>query len=216
MNNIMSNKSIDFPIFNELEFDAIKMYNRDINFYHNIHHIYNMLVLANKDIDYIKEITDADCFLTAILFHDVIYVTNDKKNEFLSAEMFKKCFEHLIENNTDLQISEHQIKKDLISQLIMSTKFGAKLETKAEQLLHDYDYMNFTNQNQMILADKQIVNEAIRDGFLSISRIIYGRLEFYRSLIKQGYIFVSEKYQHLNNIALNNILGLIENYENTI
>lgn len=216
MNNIMSNKSIDFPIFNELELDAVKMYSQDINYYHNIHHIYNMFVLANKDIDYIKEITDVDCFLTAILFHDVIYVTGSPKNEFLSSEIFIKCFDYLIENNSDFKIENPQAKKDLIVKLIMSTKMGSKLETEAEKLLHDYDYMTFSDKTQMIIADKQIVNEAIRDGYLSISRIVQGRLSFYQYLIEQGRVFVSNKYDHLNEVALNNILGYTINNENAI
>ena len=79
------------PLFTYTNKYAEKKYSCDINYYHTIHHIYNMLMLAYKDREYIKSITDIDCFLTAIMFHDTIYKMGCEKNEEKSAKYALKC-----------------------------------------------------------------------------------------------------------------------------
>ena len=76
-----------------------------------------------------------------------------------------------------------------------------------EKLLHDYDYMSFSDLAEMKLADKQIINEAIRDGY-DFRTAYMGRRNFYIELSKKD-IFLSERYKHLNEVAHKNIISMI-------
>lgn len=193
-----------YPIFTKTYCFADNKYSTDINYYHTIHHIHNMLQLASKDEEYVKSIVDVDCFITAILFHDVIYITGRQDNELASAKMFERVYETCFKD--DENYSED--KKTLICNLILSTKYGYKHINESEKLLHDYDYICFADKSDMKLADKQILNECLRDHF-AFSVSISGRLDFYKSMYdnisQSGQLFLTDKYSHLNEIALNNI-----------
>lgn len=197
-----------YPIFCYTNFKTIN-YSRDLNYYHNIHHIHNMLKLAYKDVEYIKSITDVDAFLTAIAFHDIVYSMKRDDNELASAKLFEQTYDYVFKNNAD-QFGKFasEEKKKLVFDLILSTKFGSNIITEAEKLLHDYDYITFSNKSEMILADKQILNEGLRDGY-NFTYIVAKRFEFYEYLYdsanKTGKFFLTDKYSHLNEIALNNI-----------
>lgn len=193
-----------YPIFTKTYCFAVSKYSTDINYYHTIHHIYNMLKLASKDEEYIRSIIDVDCFITAILFHDVVYVTGRQENEADSAKMFEKVYDACFKN--DETYSED--KKHLICNFILSTKYGYKHITQSEKLLHDYDYIGFADKYDMLLADKQILNECLRDRF-SFAISVSGRLDFYKTLYdnisQSGQLFLTDKYSKFNEVALNNI-----------
>lgn len=211
----MNDKTMLCPMFAYSSKYAENKYSRDINYYHNIHHVYSMLMLAYKDREYINSIIDIDCFLTAIMFHDTIYKTGDINNEKLSAEYAAKSIKKALRKNNVsfkfLKNSENiiidQSKIDLVCDLILSTKMNSEIVTEAEKLLHDYDYMSFANLQDMKLADKQIINEAMRDGY-DFHNTYFGRRSFYIELSKKD-IFLSEKYKHLNEVAHKNIISMI-------
>lgn len=199
-----NNKEL-YPIFCLTSFKLVK-YSRDLNFYHTIHHIHDMLKLASKDIEYIKTITDVDCFITAIAYHDIVYRTNRQDNEMASAKIFETTF-NWIRNEFDKNFSDE--KRQLIFDLILSTQFGYDIKTEAEKLLHDYDYMNFSDKSKMEFSDKQILNECLRDNCFNFNLIISKRMEFYKLLydnaIKSGRFFLTDKYSYLNELAIKNI-----------
>ncbi|WP_298756107.1 hypothetical protein [uncultured Psychroserpens sp.] len=64
-----------------------KHYASKNRYYHNLTHIYHMLVQA-KDITH--EIIDYDVFRFAIWYHDIIYKATKKNNETKSAEFAQK------------------------------------------------------------------------------------------------------------------------------
>ena len=198
---IIFNNEKEYPYFCKLSKFAVRNYYNDTNYYHTIHHIYDMLMMCRKDEEYIKSIVDMDSFITAILFHDAVYKTANKDNELSSAKFFERVYNVCVKAN---EIEENEHKKQLIYNLILSTKFGSNLITEAEKLLHDYDYFGLSNIHTMKIADKQIVNEAMRDGY-SFVQVLNGRIEFYQYLLKNGNIFVTDKYKHLNEITINNI-----------
>ena len=198
---IIFNNKKEYPYFCTLSKFAVRNYYNDTNYYHTIHHVYDMLMMCRKDEEYIKSIVDIDSFITAILFHDAVYKTANKDNELSSAKFFERVYNVCVKAN---EIEENDNKKQLIYNLILSTKFGSNLITEAEKLLHDYDYFGLSNINTMKMADKQIVNEAMRDGY-SFIQVLNGRIEFYQYLLENGNIFVTDKYKHLNEITINNI-----------
>lgn len=192
------------PKFHTIAPYLTSKYYSDINYYHTIHHIYDMLNLAYIEKDEIKKHCDIDLFLIAILGHDCFYKTACTENEKNSAVYTLKLMD-LISNQVKIEVDD----KKFVEDLILSTKFGENIDTEAKKILHDFDYWNLQDYYAMKLADKQIVNEAIRDGF-SLNDVISGRRNFYNEIMKSD-IFLCEKNQPLNFIAKCYIKKILNN-----
>lgn len=181
----------------------ISLMPQEQEYYHTKYHVFSMLRLALMDKKYIEPYCNHFVFLGSILGHDLFYKTGNKINEELSAQYYLRIAQPFFNNEELAKIKE----------LILSTKFDSELHNEEEKILHDYDYMNFSDLSLMKIADGQIINEAKRDGYDYLTAI-KGRNDFYQYLYKQitvenKPIFRSIKYKWLNPIAENNLKTIL-------
>ena len=125
-------------------------------------------------------------FIYSILMHDIIYETGKNDNEEKSAEFaieFAKSF--------------FEIDEEFVREMILSTKEGAELDCIEKEILHDLDWMRFTDLDYCKIALYQLQNEALRDGFTK-QQFFVGSLNFYNDLLKKEKIFVSPLFEQFN------------------
>jgi len=90
--------------------DIIEHYSHKSRYYHNLEHIYNMLMQAEEVKSKIK---DFDSLRFAIWFHDIIYKPSKNDNEEKSSVFAKNCLK-------SINFDEKRVKN--VQNLIISTK----------------------------------------------------------------------------------------------
>ncbi|WP_299891490.1 hypothetical protein [uncultured Lacinutrix sp.] len=100
------NDNLAEALWNEIKTN----YTSKTKHYHNLTHIYNMLLQAG---DFKAEINNLDAFKFAIWYHDIIYKSSKKDNEEKSALFAKKRLKSF--NFTEKRI-------EIVEKLIISTK----------------------------------------------------------------------------------------------
>lgn len=179
-------------------------------YYHSSKHITDMLSAAKfisekigSEVPELKKIVDCPEFVYSIVCHDVIYKTGANDNEEKSAEFACEFAEEF-----------WQFDKEYVTELILSTKEGAELDTIEKKILHDLDYMRFMNASSCKIALHGLQEEVLRDGFTKMQFFV-GSLNFYNDLLKKEKIFVSPLFEVYNDRAKENIKETIKYlYEN--
>lgn len=171
----------------------------DNNYYHTINHIQRMLIELDKQI----QLTDLQYRLlySTIIFHDANYQAG-KDNECEAIKLAKK---YLFLNN---YIEFNDFNK--IEELIDSTRIGTSIDRIKEvylgDLLHDFDYIGFSDDNYLNNTEK-IYNECYH---LVVNRKQFNenRIKFLimlRNSLKDNKLYLHKNYQMYNNIALKHI-----------
>jgi len=180
-----------------------KYMNHDISYYHNIYHVYNMLNIVNK-LNIKNELFYKDLII-AICYHDSKYIPGNKFNEEQSIDNLFNDFPQL-KNNENLK------------RLILCTKveFKEKCEfLDAEKIIHDLDFIEFSNYDKLVNNNIQIKNEFVNNKICNEKEFIIGRLNFFK-MIKSFYghnIYISKYFMNLNDIAFLNVEKNIEIFE---
>ncbi len=124
---LASNYSEDHILIQKLWETIEKHYSHKSRHYHNLNHIYNMLIQAE---DLKAKIVDYDAFRFSIWYHDIIYKSTKKNNEIKSADFSKKELK-------SLNFDENRIK--IVEKLIKSTQ--------------KHDILLFANSDNAYLLD---------------------------------------------------------------
>lgn len=109
-NSLASKYTEDEQLISNYWEELVTHYTSKNRYYHNLTHIYSMLVQA-EDIK--TAITDYDAFRFSIWYHDIIYKSTKKNNELKSAEIAQKRLK-------SFNFVENRIKK--VEILIKSTQ----------------------------------------------------------------------------------------------
>ncbi len=173
----------------------VKKYNLRFRYYHNLNHITDMLILADK---YKSQINDFDSFQFAIWFHDIIYKTYRNDNEEKSA-----LFAFNFLNN----IGVSKINIDNTTAMILLTKKHNISESENKS-----DYKLFLDIDLAILGtDREKYTEYIknvRKEYFYIPGIIYNksRIKLLSGFLNRDFIFLSNSFQNeYENTARQNI-----------
>lgn len=172
------------------------LYSNDRSYYHTIYHVKTMRAMMKNywsdfqakssgfiDVDSVQMKLE-----TAILFHDCVYEPGSKMNEEYSADEADAFLR--------LEGADKEVRKD-VTDLIMSTKLGAKLDTPEKMFLHDLDWSGFATYEQMLLDEKRVINE-FRDAGYILREVHRGRFDFYKSLDKSKIFYsIFEKYEKI-------------------
>ncbi len=175
-------------------FEAIlKAYNSSNRFYHNIIHIEKMLAqLPNFG----AEITDFNCLVLAIIYHDVVYEPKKQDNEEKSAIFAKK----------QLSLLNFPIEKaEKVERMIISTKkhyplddnFDSKLFLDLDLMILAADFFEYKNYSSQIRKEYDFVPK-----FLFRQKRKEVLLKF---LQRDRIYFTSFFYKNFESIARQNI-----------
>ena len=173
--------------------ELAQFYQESHRAYHNLVHIWNFLNLFDE---YQNEIKEAALFELAIWYHDAIYNTKNKDNEYQSAQLFQKRF-------TPYLTAEQLTYIDL---LIMST--AGHYPRAAER-----DVYWFLDFDLAILATSYSVykeySEAIWQEYkMSYIKMFYkiGRKKVLKSFLSREKLYFSDTfYQEYEEKARQNI-----------
>lgn len=180
---------------------ASELYSDDNEKYHTIHHVNYMLALASRHWEEFHKIhgfpTDEEknALIMSIIFHDCVYVPGSNTNEEDSAD----------EADSFLRMCGYG--KPFISSvtnLILSTKQGAKLDNDLKKFLHDLDWSGFVTYEEMLDNEKKIFKECRDAGFLLLD-VFRGRLQFYVDLDNAKADIFHSVFRKYNSIAKSNI-----------
>lgn len=193
---------------------GMRAMDQDRTHYHSIEHAETMLQDLNDAVkdpgNYIyfqtlkrEEMTQ---LLIAIAWHDVVYIPGGKFNERASAIKFEKYHK---ENNLPFD-------PEPITELIKSTEIGTSreylLNNRVRALLHDLDYLSFSNKDRMI-NDRQKLRDEFY--FLTDEEYALGRWYFLSKLAKKTYesgLYLTPIYVAYNVKTLINLASEIEYY----
>lgn len=176
-----------------------KQYTLKIRYYHNLSHIYNMLLQTESIKD---AIVDYDSFRFAVWYHDIIYKPTKKDNEEKSAVLAKIRLKMI-------NIEENQLK--IIKNLIISTKSHKVIlnENLDNSYLLDIDLSilgsDWSNYQ------KYITN--IRKEYAIYPNFIYkkGRKQVLQNFLDRETLYFTKSFQSKFEIqARQNILKEIE------
>ena len=182
--------------------DLVNAYSHPTRHYHNLEHIQHLLNLSEK----VREISDNLAILQfSAWFHDYVYDSQAKDNEFKSAIYAEKTL------NT-LNVSPDIIQ--LVKQIILSTQ-------KHEPLTDNIDNLIFLDADLSILgasSDKYLkYAQAIRQEYSWLSNGDYqqGRKQILANFLARERIYYTDYfYQQLEMQARNNLESEIELYTN--
>ena len=198
------------PLFTAWKDDVLSLYPNPELYYHSTPHINRMLddmqaampliittYPTTWGTGFIEGTNILDLTLMAILFHDIVYKTGSHDNELLSAVyatgyLSRKAVGDMAEYTT-------------IAQLIMSTHKSADMTkaTPIQKVLHDLDWIAFSDEALMGHNAPLLYNEATRDGYLP-HEIIAGQVTFFESLQGKD-IYYSDLFVQHNKQAQKNI-----------
>jgi predicted metal-dependent HD superfamily phosphohydrolase len=176
-----------------------KQYTLKIRHYHNLSHIYNMLLQTESIKD---AIVDYDSFRFAVWYHDIIYKPTKKDNEEKSAVLAKNRLKMI-------NIEENQLK--MIKNLIISTKSHKVILNK------NLDNSYLLDIDLSILGSdwgsyqKYILN--IRKEYAIYPHFIYkkGRKKVLQNFLDRKTLYFTESFQSkFETQARQNILKEIE------
>ncbi len=149
--------------------------------YHNLSHIYSMLLLAEQEH---KQFVAPDLLALAIWFHDIIYNAKRKDNEQKSADFARKLL-------VDYYPTE---KLDLLEKMIVSTKKHVPLADFSDiHWLLDFDLA-------VLAADRPIYEQytlAIRQEYKIFPNLIYkpGRRKVLTHFLNMDAIYYTDSFR---------------------
>ena len=172
--------TMEYRLLQKIKSEIDSLYSHDLTHYHTIRHaeiVHSMINVywTNFQLE-CKDQTDLDhsrmILEIAGLFHDCVYVPGSESNEIDSADQADAFLKN---ENFDSKTRKE------ISDLILSTKIGSKLDTPEKRFLHDLDWSGFATYEQLIEDEQKIFNE-FRDGGYLLREVYSGRFDFYRSI----------------------------------
>ena len=174
----LTDNAVSIACFNEVE----KQYTQASRHYHTLAHVANLLDQIKRS-QYSK--TEKQLLAHAALFHDVIYVSSAKDNEYQSAQFTATWLEKL---GID---KPHQ---QAITQLIIATATHTS-DDPLTQVFLDMD-LSILGASQGVY--QQYCN-AIRKEYKNIPWLLYkrGRKRFLQDTLKRTHIFLTKEYQDL-------------------
>ncbi|WP_298492994.1 hypothetical protein [uncultured Algibacter sp.] len=182
---LVSEYSEDDYLINNLWEEIEKKYNHKSRHYHNLTHIYNMLIQFEE---FVNDIKDKKSLKFAIWYHDIIYKSTKNNNEEKSAVFSKKRLKQLNFNEKRLEI---------IQNLIISTK-------KHELILVDNnDNSIFLDLDLSILGTNwetyKIYIQNIRKEYAIYPDFMYkkGRKKVLQHFLERDTLFFTKKYKTL-------------------
>lgn len=197
---------------------GMRVMDQDRTHYHSIEHAETMLQDLNDAVkdpgNYIyfqtlkqEELTQ---LMIAIAWHDVVYIPGWRFNERASAIKFEKYHK---ENNLPFH-------SEPITELIKSTEIGTSrkylMSNRVRALLHDLDYLSFSNKDRLI-NDRQKLRDEFY--FLTDEEYALGRWHFLSKLAKHTYqsgLYLTPIYAIYNVKTLINLASEIEYYRERI
>lgn len=202
----------DAPIYNSIRNDVLRTY-PGIAYYHSFEHIALITGLFEDDYGEFMELPNwrkgfepsdniYDITLTALLFHDIVYVVGRQDNEERSAEYALK---YLRERNL---FSEHELS--LIKDIILYTKMEHGVGTPLMQLVHDLDWIGFSSYALLCGNDALLMNEALRDGYTK-EQYYRGQVKFLTFYSKRD-IYESPFYRKFNDHARANMQKFLTDF----
>jgi predicted metal-dependent HD superfamily phosphohydrolase len=181
---------------------AIEYNNCDLNCYHTIFHVDNMLTKLTE----LTDLSDYDyrmLYLT-ICFHDAEY-TPGKDNETIAINTVK----NILLNNKLIKTNEYKSISKLIDTTRIGTSISNIIKVPLADILHDLDYFSFTDKNFAINTDKiYFENKAL----VNLDTFKFNRSTFLTNLLDNTNhkIFVSKYFQMYNQLAVKNINNELE------
>lgn len=175
-------------------FDVIdKFYSHDKKLYHSIYHVEKMLKdydkYRNEIMEYYPDIKE-NIMLDIIIWHDAGYVPGDKNNEVLASALYS--------NNTD------RLNPIVINGILSTIPFIKKYEDDYQKIIHDLDWLSFSDYNRMM--EEEIL---IRNEYSEVDDNIFkeGRKSFLENMLKiyGNQLYVSKVFEKYNDIAFENI-----------
>jgi predicted metal-dependent HD superfamily phosphohydrolase len=170
-----------------------KFYSHDKNIYHSIYHIKKMLKDYDKnrnDIFYHYPDLNDDIMIDIILWHDAGYLPGDKNNEVLASALYS--------NNTD------RLNPIVINGILSTIPFIKKYDDNYQKIIHDLDWLSFSDYNRLIKEEPLIRNE-----YPNIDNKLFnqGRKQFLEKMVEiyGNKLYVSKVFEKYNEIALSNI-----------
>lgn len=172
--------------------DLLKIYSSDNRFYHNMHHVEDIINKINKDKDNYNSY-ELDALYLAAFYHDIVYDVRSIYNEDSSAAYFINDAESVIH---DKEYSQVVIN---VQNIILSTKHHESKFYLAN-IFNYYDMsIIFSEWNDLVKWE-----DGIRKEYYIYPKDIYkaGRVHFLKSLLSSDkYLFTTEQR--------NNIMELI-------
>lgn len=170
-----------YDIFNNV---IVKNYSKKDRYYHNPHHVMDMIEHLEKD--FIKYLSASDRCLVkfAIFFHDVIYDATRKDNEKQSAALaYNKMKEMGIDDNYCQNVYD----------MILKTQYHLNLEptNELEKILVDLDLRGFGTDKYWDNGDK------FRWEFSHLDDETWfkGRINFLENFLEKQHIFNTALYR---------------------
>ncbi len=190
------NETLIYNTFKQIK----NCYNSSKRKYHNLNHIKDMLLEAEK---LRRSMNDYDLVLFAIWFHDIVYDAKKGDNEERSADIAEKFL-------NKVNYNKEKIKK--IKNLILKTKNHSNVDSNG-----DFDTKLFLDLDLLILGTNKemyrIYAEKIRKEYSFVPDKIYGsgRIKILENFLSQEFIFRTETFRKIyEKIAKYNIKSEIE------
>jgi len=178
---------------NHIPLTVIKRYSLNNHEYHNFIHISKMLC-GLDDVRYNLTGYEKNVLITAILFHDIVYIPGTSDNEEQSVEYFKHS-----------ELTGFDTFNTNVSELIMSTKYHNKGVNNLSDIMIDLDMMILGHSRK----EYDVYIQQIRNEYKNIpdDKFYLARLSFLQSLYCEDYFtsFYSGYNETLNMNMKNNI-----------
>jgi len=147
-------------------------------YYHNLNHIYQLLLLSKQHKELLKDYNTVDL---SIFFHDIIYDPKSKQNEEESAILFQSLFQSLIDQSILEKVSSYIIATK--NHLSFASNIPKDVDTDLLYFL-DFD-LSILGQNKQ---DYSLYSYNIRQEYCHVEKDIYchERSKFLRHLISQS------------------------------
>lgn len=203
-------------VYNSCKDDILSKYPEEDLFYHSSRHIRRMAdVFSIRFDDVIKAYPDRwqegfssptkvlDISMTAILFHDIVYVSGANDNEEKSFQYADDYLERkgIFGENTIWNDDDKESLKEMI--LYTKIKHNVVFGSPMQKLIHDADWIAFCSLEEMTKNDTLIAREALRDGF-SLEEVKINTIKFLESLQDED-IYETSIYRKYNTVARSNI-----------
>ncbi len=163
----------------EGKFNSLKnYYSESHRSYHNLSHIYSMFQLLDE-----SELESSDDLEWAIFYHDIIYNSKKKDNEEKSAEVFKKEFEGIL--------NEENIGR--VYDLIMATQHHEPIEDHSvSELLLDLDLCILSSDLELY----QSYATEVREEYKWVPKILYrkGRKKVLQHFLDREQIYFTDYF----------------------
>lgn len=188
---------------------AAPKYTSEKRFYHNKHHIYNMLA----ELDKLKLGENGYLVISlAIIFHDAVYDTSieDKLNVEASAKLFQFWFEQNRFHFKNLKKITEQNVFEIVCNLIFSTINHEPTCFLKRSYFLEKICNTFLDLDLMILANTKSYDDYIkniRKEYLQFSDEEFknGRLKFIDDILAKNIIF--KEFTHLDELARQNLIN---------